>query len=76
MYHLGRLLTFSQEEFDEFVSKRKFIHAAGGLVQNSNGDFLFMERNETIDLPKGKLEKGESDEEGALREVEEETGVL
>ena len=76
MYHLGRVLTFSQEEFDEFVSKRKFIHAAGGLVQNSNGDFLFMERNETIDLPKGKLEKGESDEEGALREVEEETGVL
>jgi hypothetical protein len=76
VYHLGRLLTFSQEEFDEFVSKRKFIHAAGGLVQNSKGDFLFMERNETIDLPKGKIEKGESDEEGALREVEEETGVV
>jgi 8-oxo-dGTP pyrophosphatase MutT (NUDIX family) len=44
-------------------------------VQNINGDFLFMERNNTIDLPKGKLEKGESDEDGALREVEEETGV-
>lgn len=44
-------------------------------MQNTNGDFLFMERNNTIDLPKGKLEKGESDEQGALREVEEETGV-
>ena len=76
MYHLEKLLTFSQEEFDEFIKNRKFIHAAGGLVQNTNGDFLFMERNNTLDLPKGKLEKGESDEEGALREVEEETGVL
>ena len=75
VYHLEKLLTFSQEEFDDFVSKRKYIHAAGGLVQNTGGDFLFMERNNTIDLPKGKLEKGESDEEGALREVEEETGV-
>ncbi len=75
MYHLEKLLTFSQEGFDEFIKNRKFIHAAGGLVQNTNGDFLFMERNNTLDLPKGKLEKGESDEEGALREVEEETGV-
>jgi 8-oxo-dGTP pyrophosphatase MutT (NUDIX family) len=75
VYHLEELLTFSQEGFDEFIKKRKFIHAAGGLVQNTNGDFLFMERNNTIDLPKGKLEKGESDEQGALREVEEETGV-
>ena len=75
MYHLNELLTFSQEEFDGFVSKRKYIHAAGGLVQNSKGEFLFMERNQTIDLPKGKLEYGETDEEGGLREVEEETGV-
>ncbi len=28
-----------------------------------------------MDLPKGKLELGESESEGALREVEEETGV-
>ena len=75
VYHLNELLTFSQEEFDGFVSKRKHIHAAGGLVQNSKGEFLFMERNQTIDLPKGKLEYGEKDEEGGLREVEEETGV-
>ena len=27
------------------------------------------------DLPKGKIEKGENDEDGALREVEEETGL-
>jgi len=28
------------------------------------------------DLPKGKIESGENDEEGALREVEEETGLV
>ena len=75
MYHLEELLTFSQEGFEEFIKNRKFIHAAGGLVQNTNGDFLFMERNGVLDVPKGKIEKGESDEEGALREVEEETGI-
>ncbi len=75
MYHLGSVLTFSQEEFQEFVSKRNLIHAAGGLVRNSCDEFLFMERNGVIDLPKGKLEKGETDEVGGVREVEEETGV-
>lgn len=28
------------------------------------------------DLPKGKIEMGENDEDGALREVEEETGLI
>lgn len=76
MYHLEKLLTFSQEEFDEFIKNRKFIHAAGGLVQNGLGDFLMIKRKGFWDLPKGKIETGENDEEGALREVEEETGLV
>ena len=36
---------------------------------------LFIYRNSKWDLPKGKVEKGESVDEAALREVEEETGV-
>ncbi len=32
-------------------------------------------RNNICDLPKGKIEKGETHEEAALREVEEETGL-
>jgi len=53
----------------------KLIKAAGGLVQNSAHDFLFIFRNNTWDLPKGKIEKGEKMKEAAVREVEEECGV-
>jgi 8-oxo-dGTP pyrophosphatase MutT (NUDIX family) len=51
------------------------IEAAGGLVKNNKGLYLFIYRNDKWDLPKGKLEKGESVKEGALREVEEECGI-
>lgn len=73
--HEGQVLTFSQSEFDVFSSDKKGIVAAGGLVCNGNGDFLFINRLNQMDLPKGKLENCESESEGALREVEEETGV-
>ncbi|MCK5440597.1 MAG: NUDIX domain-containing protein [Maribacter sp.] len=49
--------------------------AAGGVVTNKEGKVLFIYRNDKWDLPKGKLDKGESIEECAVREVEEETGV-
>lgn len=53
----------------------QLIKAAGGLVKNADGDFLFIFRNKRWDLPKGKVEKGEKMKEAALREVEEECGV-
>ena len=49
--------------------------AAGGVVTNKEGKVLFIYRNDKWDLPKGKLDKGESIPEAAVREVEEETGV-
>ena len=49
--------------------------AGGGLVYNKNGDVLFIFRNGKWDLPKGGIEKTETIEETAMREVEEETGV-
>ena len=49
--------------------------AAGGLVYNKKGQILFIFRNGKWDLPKGGTEKGESHEDSAIREVEEETGV-
>jgi 8-oxo-dGTP pyrophosphatase MutT (NUDIX family) len=49
--------------------------AGGGLVYNKRGEVLFIFRNGKWDLPKGGIEKGESIEETAIREVEEETGV-
>ena len=51
------------------------IEAAGGLVKNKTGEYLFIYRNDKWDLPKGKLEKGETTREGAVREVEEECGI-
>ncbi|UKB81688.1 NUDIX domain-containing protein [Chryseobacterium sp. MEBOG07] len=51
------------------------IEAAGGLVNNPEGKILFIKRLGKWDLPKGKMEKGESREESAVREIEEETGL-
>ena len=48
--------------------------AAGGVVVIGN-QFVAIERNGIPDLPKGHIEKGESPEVAALREVEEETGI-
>lgn len=53
----------------------KYQIAAGGIVENSTGKILLMKRLGKWDLPKGKLDKGETIEECALREIEEETGA-
>ncbi|NVK53407.1 MAG: NUDIX domain-containing protein [Flavobacteriaceae bacterium] len=51
------------------------VVAAGGLVVNNSNEILFIYRNNTWDLPKGRIEEGESIEETAVREVEEECGI-
>src|ERR671932_523429 len=53
------------------------VHAAGGLVVRDDGRIAVIHRPRYDDwsLPKGKLDPGESFEEAALREVEEETGM-
>lgn len=57
--------------FNEFT----IIEAAGGIVQNQEKEILFIFRRGKWDLPKGKIEKGETVELAAQREIEEETGV-
>ena len=58
-----------------FKTKLPLVQAAGGLVRNKKGKMLFIFRKNKWDLPKGKVDKGETFENGAMREVEEETGV-
>ncbi len=59
----------------DFFSLFKIVEAAGGLVYNQAGEILFIYRRKHWDLPKGKIDKGESKEDAALREVAEETGL-
>jgi 8-oxo-dGTP diphosphatase len=53
------------------------IEAAGGVVTRADGSVAVVHRPRYDDwtLPKGKLDPGESFEQAALREVEEETGL-
>jgi hypothetical protein len=61
--------------FGLIKNKLTIIKAAGGLVENAKGEFLFIFRNKKWDLPKGKVEKNEKIKVAAVREVEEECGV-
>jgi 8-oxo-dGTP pyrophosphatase MutT (NUDIX family) len=58
-----------------FYKKFSLVLAAGGLVQNINSEILMIFRRGKWDLPKGKLDLGETLETCAVREVEEETGL-
>ncbi|WP_282628522.1 NUDIX hydrolase [Empedobacter sedimenti] len=58
-----------------FLNYFKHIKAAGGIVRNPQDDILFIFRLGKWDLPKGKMEEGESKEESAIREIEEECSI-
>ena len=64
-----------EESWIKFQSYFKSQKAAGGKVLNANNEVLFIYRFNKWDLPKGKLDKGESISECAIREVEEECGI-
>lgn len=62
--------------FEEIKSQFKTIEAAGGLIVNEKNEILFIFRNNKWDLPKGKIEKKETKEHAAIREVEEECSII
>lgn len=53
----------------------QIIKAGGGLVFNEQDELLMIFRRGFWDLPKGKLDDGETIEACAVREIREETGL-
>src|SRR5947209_9353514 len=58
-----------------FKKKLVLVLAAGGFVHTPQQEILLIFRRGKWDLPKGKLEAGESLQECAIRELKEETGI-
>ncbi|MBF0598228.1 NUDIX hydrolase [Faecalibacter rhinopitheci] len=64
-----------EEVWEKFFDYFKLIRAAGGIVRNPKDEYLFIYRLGKWDLPKGKMEEGETTEESAIREIEEECSI-
>ena len=75
-FHAGVLFNEDLEALKKSFFKHFIIvEAGGGLVTNEKREVLMIFRRGKWDLPKGKLEVGETIEACAVREVEEETGL-
>lgn len=61
-------------DLNKLKKQFKFIQASGGLVAHE-GKFLFIKRFGKWDLPKGKMDAGETPKVTALREIEEECNL-
>ena len=75
IYSGNNLFSFNEAEFQQFRKDYTIIQAAGGIVKDELDRTLFIYRRGFWDLPKGKLDEGESLIECAKREVEEECGI-
>ncbi len=62
--------------WNDFVACFSLLEAAGGYVENDKGELLVFYRRGSWDMPKGKIDPGESPEQAAIREVQEETGLV
>lgn len=67
-HHVEKLWEIFKKHFE-------YLEAAGGIVKNKHSEILFIYRLAKWDLPKGKVEEGETTESAALREIEEECGI-
>ncbi len=75
IYSITLTLKNLDNDIKELKKMFKIIKAGGGVVNNNKKEILFIYRMKKWDLPKGKLDKGETIKQCAKREVEEETKV-
>ncbi len=77
--HRFETVTVYSSNYDQlvadFFANYRLIEAAGGVVSDETGKILVIFRRDSWDLPKGKIDEGETPEQAAIREVEEETGL-
>lgn len=74
----GAVILFSSDPkqiYKDLKTLLKLERAAGGMVYNEGGEVLMIFRRGSWDLPKGKIDPGETKKEAAIREVQEETGI-
>lgn len=65
-----------ENKFRAFKREHEFIEAAGGFILDDESRSLWILRHAIWDLPKGKLDPGETAGKAAIREVQEETGLM
>ncbi len=65
-----------QALWEDFVSCFTLQETAGGYVLNDRDELLVFYRRGSWDMPKGKIDPGETPEQAAIREVQEETGLV
>jgi 8-oxo-dGTP pyrophosphatase MutT (NUDIX family) len=74
VFEIQIVITDLDSFFSEFKSKFDYVEAAGGIVKRKE-KYLFIKRNGKWDIPKGKIDEGESPENCAVREIVEECGI-
>lgn len=60
---------------EDFFALYDIVDAAGGIAMNEEGEIMVIYRRGSWDIAKGKVDPGETIEDAAIREVEEETGL-
>lgn len=69
------VIFLDEKSFRGLRMQYTLVEAAGGLVKNNSGEYLFIFRRGKWDLPKGKKDGDETLKQTALREVREECGL-